>query len=108
MALTHIFGVALPEETFYRGYLQPRLEAKWPPKTLIFGATVGRAAIVTAALFALGHFLGEWNPLRLGPFFPALVFSWQRNRTGSILGAISFHGLCNIFGEILFKLYQPG
>ena len=107
MAATHLFGVALPEETFYRGYLQPRLEALWPPKTRIFGVLMGKAVIVSAILFALGHFLGEWNPLRLGPFFPALVFAWQRNKTGSIGGAIAYHAACNILGEVLFSLYAP-
>jgi hypothetical protein len=107
MALTHLFGVALPEETFYRGYLQPRLEERWPPKTRFLGVALGRAAVICAALFALGHFLGEWNPLRLGPFLPGLLFAWLRNATGSIFGAIGYHALCNIFGELLFQLYQP-
>ena len=107
MTATHLFGVSLPEETFYRGYLQPRLEALWPPKTRILGVLMGKAVIVSAALFALGHFLGEWNPLRLGPFFPALVFAWQRNKTGSILGAIAYHAICNVLGEVLFSLYAP-
>ena len=62
---------------------------------------------MTSALFALGHFLGEWNPLRLAPFIPSLIFAWQRNATGSILGAIAFHGLCNILAEMLSQLYQP-
>ena len=106
VVLTHSLGVALPEETFYRGYLQPHLEHRWPPLTRILGVPVGRAAVVAAALFALGHFLGEWNPLRLGPFFPALVFAWQRNATGSVFGAICFHALCNTFGEVLFSLYR--
>lgn len=106
-AATHSLGVALPEETFYRGYLQPRLESLWKPTRRIFGTPVGKAAVVTAALFALGHFLGEWNPLRLGPFFPALVFAWQRNATGSVVGAITYHALCNILGEVLFSFYKP-
>ncbi|OGQ78499.1 MAG: hypothetical protein A2289_15575 [Deltaproteobacteria bacterium RIFOXYA12_FULL_58_15] len=104
---THVLGVALPEETFYRGYLQPRLEARLGPKTRIFGVLIGRAALLAAALFALGHVLGEWNPLRLGPFFPALLFAWQRNATGSVVGAIAYHASCNILGEILFSLYKP-
>lgn len=107
MATTHLFGVALPEETFYRGYLQPRLEVLWPPKHRVFGVFLGRAVVITSLLFALGHFLGEWNPLRLGPFFPALIFAWQRNKTGSIWGAICYHGACNILGEVLFSLYIP-
>ncbi len=104
---THSLGVALPEETFYRGYVQPRLERRWPARLHVLGTPLGRAAVVTAALFALGHFLGEWNPLRLGPFLPALVFAWQRNRTGSLLGAITFHAACNVLGELLFALYRP-
>lgn len=63
--------------------------------------------MLTAFFFAAGHFLGEWNPLRWGPFFPALVFAWQRNATGSIVGAVAYHAACNVLGELLFRLYQP-
>ncbi|MEM6734141.1 MAG: CPBP family intramembrane glutamic endopeptidase, partial [Myxococcota bacterium] len=103
----HALGVALPEETFYRGYLQPRLESQNPPKTRVFGVLIGRAAVLVSFLFAIGHVLGEWNPMRLGPFLPGLVFAWQRNASGSVLGAIAFHALCNILGEVLFSLYVP-
>jgi membrane protease YdiL (CAAX protease family) len=103
---THLLGVALPEETFYRGYLQPQLEHVMPPQARILGVPLGRAAIVSAALFALGHFLGEWNPLRFGPFFPALLFAWLRNATGSVVGAVVFHATCNVFGAVLYMLYQ--
>jgi membrane protease YdiL (CAAX protease family) len=104
---THTLGVALPEETFYRGYVQPCFERRWQPRRTVFGVPFGRAAILAAALFALGHFLGEWNPLRFGPFFPALLFAWQRNATGSVVGAIAYHAACNILGEVLFSLYKP-
>ncbi len=107
MAATHALGVALPEETFYRGYLQPRLESKWPPRTRVFGVRIGWAAVLTSLLFAVGHVLGEWNPLRMGPFFPGLLFAWLRNASGSVIGAISYHALCNILGEVLFSLYVP-
>ena len=107
LTATHLIGVALPEETFYRGYLQPQLEKRWPPKTRVFGVFIGKAVIISSILFALGHFLGEWNPLRLGPFFPSLIFAWQRNKTGSIWGSITFHAACNIFGQLLYQLYSP-
>ncbi|HSI04309.1 MAG: myxosortase family intramembrane protease [Myxococcota bacterium] len=103
---THLIGVALPEETFYRGYLQPQLEHLYPPKARIFGVPLGKAAVIACLLFALGHYLGEWNPLRLGPFFPALAFAWLRNATGSVFGSICFHALCNVFGAVLYTLYQ--
>ncbi len=103
---THLIGVALPEETFYRGYLQPQLEHLYPPKARVFGVPLGKAAVIACALFALGHYLGEWNPLRLGPFLPALAFAWLRNATGSVFGSICFHALCNVFGAVLYTLYQ--
>ncbi|MEE2960726.1 MAG: CPBP family intramembrane glutamic endopeptidase [Myxococcota bacterium] len=105
ISLIHILGVALPEEMFYRGYLQPQMEKRFSKPGTLFGVPFGRGTIMTAALFALGHFVGEWNPLRLAPFFPSLIFAWQRNRNNSIFGAILYHGLCNIYGEILFSLY---
>ncbi len=103
----HLLGVALPEETFYRGYLQPLLETIFPPRYRFFGVFLGKGAILAAVLFALGHFLGEWNPLRFGPFLPALAFAWLRNGSGSCIGAITFHGICNIFSEFLFRMYNP-
>lgn len=105
LLVTHVLGVALPEETFYRGYLQPRLQSRWPPSRRVFGVAIGRAAVVASVLFALGHFLGEWNPLRLGPFIPSLIFAWQRNATGSVVGAIGYHAACNLLGEILVTQY---
>ena len=105
-AATHLLGVALPEETFYRGYLQPQLELLMPPRARAFGVPLVRAVIITSALFALGHFLGEWNIMRFGPFFPALLFAWLRNATGSVVGAIVFHATCNVFGAVLYTLYQ--
>lgn len=105
LVATHLLGVALPEETFYRGYLQPQLETRWPPHRRWLGTAVGRGAVAAAALFALGHFLGEWNPGRLAPFFPALLFAWLRNRTQTVLGATLFHGLCNVFSELWWSCY---
>ena len=105
LVATHLFGVALPEETFYRGYLQPCLEARWAPQRQVLGVPLGRGAVVAAALFAAGHFLGEWDPQRLGPFFPALAFAWLRNASGSVWGAIAFHALCNICSACLYAMY---
>ena len=103
---THTLAVALPEECFYRGYVQPLLQVWWPAKRRVLGVAMGRAVLVASLLFALGHVAGEWNPLRLAPFFPALIFAWQRNRGGSLLGCIVFHALCNLYGEFLFSLYR--
>lgn len=88
-------AVAISEEFFYRGYLTLRFEERWPPRTRILGAPMGKAALLAAALFAVGHLL-EPAPWRLSVFFPALLFAWLRARTGTIVGAAVCHWLCNV------------
>jgi membrane protease YdiL (CAAX protease family) len=100
--VVNLLLVALPEELFYRGFVQTRLARAWPPWLVRFGVPLGWAIVVTSGLFALGHYSGEWgNPARLGPFFPALLFSAMRARSGSILGCVLYHGLANVFSETL-------
>jgi membrane protease YdiL (CAAX protease family) len=89
-------AVAFSEEFFYRGYLTLRLEERWPPATRILGAPIGRAAMLAAALFAVGHLL-EPAPWRLAVFFPALVFAWLRARTGTVVGAAVCHFVFNVW-----------
>ena len=87
-------AVALSEEFFYRGYLTLLFEQSWPPRTKVLGAPLGRAAVLVAVLFAVGHLLVP-APFRLLTFFPALLFAWLRARTKTVAGAALFHFLCN-------------
>ncbi|MBC8133043.1 MAG: CPBP family intramembrane metalloprotease [Deltaproteobacteria bacterium] len=105
LAANQVLVIALPEEMFFRGYLLGRLEWRWPPERRFLGAPVGRALLVSAALFALGHFLVDFNPQRLAVFFPALVFGWMRARTGSIAPGTAFHALCNLLADVLHTSY---
>src|SRR2546426_689708 len=89
-------AVAFSEEFFYRGYMTLRLEERWPPARRILGAPLGRAAVLAAALFAVGHLL-EPAPWRLAVFFPALWFAWLRSRTGTVIGASIAHFLSNVW-----------
>ncbi|MEO6418318.1 MAG: myxosortase MrtC [Polyangiaceae bacterium] len=104
-----IFGqlliIALPEEAFYRGYLQTRLGDAFPQRWRFLGAEVGPAILFTSAIFALGHLATIHNPARLAVFFPALLFGWLRARTGGVGAGIAFHALCNVFSEVLGKGY---
>jgi hypothetical protein len=100
--------VALPEESFYRGYVQTRLADAWPARRRLFGAPVSPAILVTSAVFALGHVATIHDPGRLAVFFPSLVFGWLRARTGGVGAAIAFHALCNLFSESLMRGYGLG
>lgn len=124
-AVNEVFGqlviIALPEEAFYRGYLQSRLDEAMPgfgsrrdpttgdlvPRRLrIFGASVGPALLVTSIIFALGHFATIREPARLAVFFPSLLFGWLRYRTKGVGAGIAFHATCNLFSEMLGKGFR--
>ncbi|WP_224367114.1 myxosortase MrtX [Hyalangium versicolor] len=95
-----LFVVALPEEFFYRGYMQSRLRDAWPQGRQVLGARLGPAFWLTALLFALGH-LAIFQAWRLSVFFPALIFGWMRERSGTVVGSALFHAACNLFVHIL-------
>ncbi|HRG98061.1 MAG TPA: MrtC family glutamic-type intramembrane protease [Polyangiaceae bacterium] len=97
--------IALPEEAFYRGYLQSRLDSALGPRLRVFGAEVGAGVLVTSALFALGHLATVHSPARLAVFFPSLLFGWLRARTRGIGASCLFHAMCNVFSEVLGKGY---
>jgi membrane protease YdiL (CAAX protease family) len=103
--LGQLVVIALPEEAFYRGYLQSKLDEVWPGRISIGGARVGLGLVVASVIFALGHLATIHSPVRLAVFFPALVFGWLRARTGGIGASIVFHGACNVLSEALGRGY---
>lgn len=98
-----IFVIALPEEAFFRGYLQTALDAAWRPKVRVLGAELGAGWLVSAAVFAVGHVLTTPSPARLAVFFPALLFGFLRARTGGIGAGVAFHAACNIYSATLAR-----
>lgn len=82
-----LFFVALAEEFYFRGVLQPALEkrlSKYP------------ALIVGALIFALAHVVADQHFLRLLVFFPGLLFGWLKMRSGSIFPSVLFHAFSNL------------
>ncbi len=85
--------VALPEEVFFRGYLQQNL-----------GNTI-KGVIVVSLLFALAHVvtlcLGDGRGFSVCSqavltFFPSLVMGYLYMRTGTLWASVIFHFLANI------------
>lgn len=94
---THVVAVALPEELFFRGFVQRVLrpwlgEARWR----LFGAPFPWAVVASSALFAAIHVVTVPSPTRLSVFFPGLLFGWLYERTGNLTVPILFHALCNL------------
>lgn len=106
-ALGQWLVIALPEEAFYRGYLQSALDDAWRARVRLLGAEVGPSLVVTSAIFAAGHLATELDANRLAVFFPALLFGWLRVRTGGVGASIALHALCNLFASYLARSYGP-
>jgi len=105
LILSQLVVVALPEELFFRGYLYQRLEALWPSRRRILGASVGPALWLSSLLFALGHVLVDLDPRRFAVFFPGMVFGWMRARTGSVASGTAYHAGCNLLSDVLHTTY---
>ncbi|MDD9936978.1 MAG: MrtC family glutamic-type intramembrane protease [Myxococcales bacterium] len=102
-ALSQVLVIALPEEAFFRGYLQTRL-AEGRRRVKVLGAELSLPVLVlTSALFALIHFAVDPHPARLAVFFPALVFGWLRELRGGIGAAVFFHALSNLLSDVLAR-----
>jgi membrane protease YdiL (CAAX protease family) len=102
--LTQIVVVGLPEEMFFRGYLQGRLEDAFPQRFRLLGASISPPAwLAQAALFGLLHFVVDLHPARLLVFFPALLFGWLASLRAGIGAAVFVHAACNLLSDLLAR-----
>jgi membrane protease YdiL (CAAX protease family) len=80
-------GVSLPEEVYFRGFLQHKL-----------GNTL-KGVLVVSLLFSLTHlpqFIVYGDRLALLTFFPSLVMGFLYWRTSNVLPSVIFHFASNI------------
>ncbi len=105
--LVQVLLVALPEEFFYRGYLQERLSEAIGRRRLQIGPLFVTTPIVLVSLaFGLGHFLVGFDPSRFAVFFPSLAFGFLREKTDGIIAPIVYHASCNLMVMILSLHYS--
>jgi len=100
-----VLVIALPEEAFFRGYLQSELDALFVARRRFLGADVSLAIPVAALVFAVGHVLTRPDPGRLAVFFPGLLFGYLRARTKGIGASVMLHALCNLLSSALAAGY---
>ncbi len=104
-AAFQIVLVALPEEFYFRGYFQSTMDAICKKRWRLFGVDLGWAWIITAVIFAIAHTLIVFRWWHFSIFFPALVFGWLRERTGSITAPILFHATSNLLMDWFARCY---
>jgi len=83
----------LVEELLFRGVVQGELARVLRLRGAWFGLTVANA--LTAAAFAAAHLVNQPPLWALATFFPALLFGWSRDRSGSVLPAWLLHAAFN-------------
>jgi len=94
--LRDLLFAALPEEFFFRGWLQPRAHALTKAALpLPFGLRLSAANVVTSLAFALLHLAVAPAPDRLWVFFPSLWYGWLHERGDSVAGPIIAHAASN-------------
>ncbi|MFH1468227.1 MAG: CPBP family intramembrane glutamic endopeptidase [Pseudomonadota bacterium] len=101
----HLFFVAIPEEFFYRGYVQTRLNEVFPRRFLLAGVPFGHALWITALFFAFGHSLVEFHWWHFATFFPGLAFGLMRERTGGVIAGAFLHATCNVMVHLQDATY---
>ena len=94
ISLFYLIYTAIPEEIFFRGFMYASVENEplfWK---------ISKANLVTSFLFALAHVLVYYNPAMFKTFFPALVFGFLYERSGSIIAPVIFHWLSDVIYTI--------
>lgn len=92
--------IGLPEEFFFRGYLQTEFDRVRGRPYRFLGAQWGIGLPIAAALFAACHVVNGGLP-RLIVFFPGLLYGWLRARTETILVPAFYHAGSNLLMQIM-------
>jgi uncharacterized protein len=107
-AVLQLLVVAVPEELFYRGWMQSAWARSAPERGIrLLGARLGAGFLWTQVLFAAGH-LVTLQPWRLATFLPGLWFGWLRERHGGIAAPVVAHALSNLFIQTLEASFYGG
>lgn len=88
-----LLGVAIPEELFFRGFIQEKL------------CNNLKAVIVSSFMFTFAHIpnlLFHRDFYSLLTFFPSFIMGWLYMKTSNLLPSIIFHFLANLVYYLVF------
>ncbi len=101
--LTQVLAVALPEEMFFRGYVQTTLQRHLPHAGTGKAGRLALVWVLQALLFAVMHLAqGPWLA-RLSVFLPGLLFGALRTWRGGVGAAALVHAGCNVLEAALHQ-----
>jgi len=91
-----ILFVGLPEEYFFRGYLQSELNFAFGKKYSFLKVKFGPGLFIASLIFTLSHVFIRGDPSRFNTIFVSLILGWLREKSGTIVAPIGFHTLSNV------------
>ena len=98
LVLVQLLVVALPEELFYRGWMQTSWARSAPERGVtVLGARLGAGFVWTQAPVRARPPRGPRSRGGSRTFFPGLLFGWLRERTGGLAAPVVVHALSNLF-----------
>jgi uncharacterized protein len=99
------------EETYFRGYIQSRVNQEFGRPWHVQGISFGPGLLVAALLFGLAHVINNFNPFigdyrlwcgwGLWTFAGGIFFGLIRERSGSLIAPGIAHGLLDAVAESL-------
>ena len=101
--VSNLFLVTIPEEAFFRGFVQKEISSQ------VGAGVLGKAVGVTGAsiLFTLFHLAWTASPLMLGLVFVAgVIYGLIYELSGYLEGSIICHFGVNLLHMLLFS-YHP-
>ena len=102
--LIAIAVAAIPEEFFFRGYIQEHVFAGFDKK---IPKIISLKNLFTSLLFGLVHALAFLDITRAATFFPSLLFGlFTEKSRGRIFYSISYHVVSNILAFILWTFIK--
>jgi membrane protease YdiL (CAAX protease family) len=103
--VAEVMAIGIPEEAFFRGYLQKRWDLALGRPWTVFAASVGPGLLVQSAVFATCH-LATGDVTRLRVFFFALLAGWLRARSDSIAAPAAYHAVANVWYRLVAQNFR--
>lgn len=100
-----LIAIGIPEEAFFRGYLQKRWDLALGRPWTVLGAAVGPGLLVQSTVFAICH-LATGDVTRLRVFFFALLAGWLRARSNSIAAPAAYHAVANVWYRLVAQNFR--
>jgi membrane protease YdiL (CAAX protease family) len=102
--ITGVLIAAIPEEFFFRGYLQEHVFKKYDLKIL---KVLSVKNILTSLLFGAVHAVAFLDITKAVTFFPSLVFGHLAEKSkGRIFYSVLFHVVANLLAFILWTFVK--